>query len=83
VTAARVEPNHEDMPEHVLRHHMRTQHGYHDTPDDPDWLVNDTHRNEHLDFLHDHVHPDLEAEHGEDIHLGDRDWLHQYGIGDD
>jgi hypothetical protein len=29
------------------------------------------------------VHPDLESEYGEDIHLGDQDWLRQHGIGDD
>jgi hypothetical protein len=82
VTAARVEPDHEDMPPHVLRHHMRSQHGVYDSPEDPDWLVEETHRNEHADAPLDHVHPDLEAEYGEDIHLGDRDWLSQHGIGD-
>jgi len=82
VTAARVEPDHEDMPPHVLRHHMRSQHGMHDTPDDPDWVIEEEHRNQHADARMDHVHPDLEAEYGEDIHLGDRDWLSQHGIGE-
>lgn len=79
-TAMHVERNHGDMPEHELRRHMRDRHGFIDSPDDPDWLIDETHRNEHADYLHDHLHPDLEHEHDLDTHLGDRDWLHQNGI---
>jgi hypothetical protein len=81
-TAVRVEHNHEDMPGEVLRHHMRSQHGFLDSPDDPDWVIDEAHRNEHADAPLEHSHPDLDAEYGEDIHLGDRDWLHQHGIGE-
>lgn len=79
-TAVRFEPDHEDMSEHELRRHMRDQHGFIDTPDDPDWVIDETHRNEHADAPTDHVHPDLEDEYGEDIHLGDQDWMRQNGI---
>lgn len=80
-TAVRVEHNHEDMPPEHLRHHMRTQHGFIDTPDDPDWVIDETHRNEHADAPLEHAHPDLDAwEDEEDVHLGDRDWMHQHGI---
>jgi hypothetical protein len=79
-TAVRVEHNHEDMPEQALRHHMRDRHGFIDTPDDPDWVIEETHRNEHADAPLEHVHPDLEDEYGEDIHLGDQDWMRQNGI---
>jgi hypothetical protein len=79
-TAVRIEHNHEDMSEEHLRHHMNFGHGYRDSPDDPDWLVDQTHRDEHADAPMDHVHPDLEHEHDLDTHLGDRDWMHQNGI---
>jgi len=78
--AVRVETDHGDMPEDALRQHMRDQHGFIDTPDDPDWVIDETHRNEHADGNDHHVHPDLDAEYGEDIHLGDQDWLSQHGI---
>jgi hypothetical protein len=82
VMAARVEHNHDDMSGHELRRHMRSQHGFIDSPDDPDWLVDQTHRDEHADAPLDHVHPDLDEwpEHGEDVHLDDRDWMYQNGI---
>lgn len=78
-TAVHVERDHGDMSGPELRRHMRG-HGFIDSPDDPDWLVEETHKNEHADAPLEHVHPDLEAEYGEDIHLGDKDWLHQNGI---
>jgi len=81
--AVRVDPSHDEMSEGELRRHMRDRHGFVDTPDDPDWVIDDTHRNEHADARLEHVHPDLEGEYGEDIHLGDQDWLRQHGIGDD
>jgi len=77
---ARVEDSHEDMSEAELRAHMRQQHGYWDSPDDPDAVIDQTHKDEHADYKHDHVHPDLEHEHDLDLHLGDRDWMHQNGI---
>ena len=76
----RIEHNHEDMEPHEVRAHMWHWHGYQDSPDDPDWLIEETHRNEHADAPLEHVHPDLESEYGEDVHLGDRDWLSQHGI---
>jgi hypothetical protein len=81
--AVRVDASHDDMSEGELRRHMRDRHGFIDTADDPDWVIDETHRNEHADGNREHVHPDLETEYGGDIHLGDQDWLHQHGIGDD
>jgi hypothetical protein len=80
-TAMQVEHNHGDMSPDVLRHHMRDRHGFLDSLDDPDWLVDETHRNEHADAPLEHVHPDLDTEYDDDIHLGDRDWMNQHGIG--
>lgn len=76
---ARVERDHGDMSPEELRAHMR-QHGFIDTPDDPDWVIDETHRGEHADAPLEHVHPDLDDEYGEDIHLGDQDWMRQVGI---
>lgn len=59
---------------------MRDLHGFIDSPDDPDWVIDETHRNEHADAPLEHAHPDLEDEYGEDIHLGDRDWMDRHGI---
>jgi hypothetical protein len=80
VRAVRVERDHEGMSEDELRQHMRHSHGFIDTADDPDWVIEETHRNEHADGNDDHMHPDLEDEYGEDIHLGDQDWMRQNGI---
>lgn len=60
---------------------MRASHGYQDTEDDPDWLIDQTHRDEHADYPHDHVHPDLEHEHDLDTSISDEDWMRQHGIG--
>lgn len=78
--ATRIEHNHEDMPPEYLRQHMRDQHGFLDSPDDPDWLVDETHRNEHADAPLEHSHPDLDAWDEDEFHLGDRDWLNQHGF---
>jgi hypothetical protein len=78
--AVRVDVSHDDMSEGELRRHMRGRHGFIDIPDDPDWVIDETHRSEHADGNDDHVHPDLEDEYGEDIHLGDQDWMRQVGI---
>jgi hypothetical protein len=72
--------SHEDMSSAQLREHMRDEHGYHHVPDDPDWLVEQTHLDDHADDpWHNHHHPDLESEQA-DFHSGDRDWLGGHGI---
>jgi hypothetical protein len=77
---AHIEHSHEEMTGPQLRFHMRDQHGFRDSPDDPDWLIAQTHRDEHADSDHDHVHPDLAEEFGYDSSDADRDWLHGHGI---
>lgn len=72
--------DHEDMSGPQMRYHMRAEHGFRDSPDDPDWLIEETHRQEHADAPAGHTHPDLEAEHDLDLPLSDRDWLGQHGI---
>jgi hypothetical protein len=71
---------HEDMSSAQLRQHMREQHGYQDSPDDPDWLIEQAHRDDHADDpYHSHHHPDFEEEQP-DLDPGDRDWLGGHGI---
>jgi len=77
--------NHEDMSEAELRAHMRDRHGFWDSPEDPDWLIEQTHKDEHADEPLEHRHPDLERWPeeelaGEQLPLSDRDFLHQHGI---
>jgi len=79
--------NHEDMSEAQLRAHMRDRHGFYDSPEDPGWLIDQTHRDEHADAPLEHSHPDLSAGYerpdlpaSEELPLSDKDWLHQHGI---
>jgi 8-oxo-dGTP diphosphatase len=79
-----MEPAHEDMDAQQMRRHMRDLHGFIDSPDDPDWLVEETHQGEHADAPLEHSHRDLESDPGWDEevgkNLGDKDFLHQHGI---
>jgi 8-oxo-dGTP diphosphatase len=79
-----MEPAHEDMDEQQMRRHMRYWHGFSDSPEDPDWLIEETHRNEHADAPLEHSHRDLESDPDweEEVgqNLGDKDFLHQHGI---
>ena len=77
--------NHEDMSEEQLRAHMRDRHGFIDSPEDPDWLIEQTHKDEPADEPLEHRHPDLERWPeeelaGDQLPLSDRDFLHQHGI---
>jgi len=67
------------MSEAQMRAHMRDRHGFQDSPDDPDWLIDQTHEEQHADGDPDHYHPDL-GRWDEELPLSDKDFLHQHGI---
>jgi hypothetical protein len=71
--------DHGDMTDAQMRAHMRDRHGFQDSPEDPDWLIEQTHRDEHADQPLEHRHPDLEGW-DEELPLSDKDWLQQHGF---